>query len=106
MLTRRLSETLAATSWRCIPLCPTACGCEIVFRALGTVTNPELLNMDTFHAAVKAGLAAVETTAESDTPKKYYRVQVGAYSVKANADAMLKKVEAAGFSDAFVKYSE
>lgn len=24
-----------------------ACGCEIVFRALGTVTNPELLNIDT-----------------------------------------------------------
>ena len=23
------------------------CGCEIVFRALGSVTNPELLNMDT-----------------------------------------------------------
>lgn len=63
-------------------------------------------NMDTFRAAVKSGLAAAETTAESDTPKKYYRVQVGAYSVKANADAMLKKVKAAGFSDAFVKYSE
>lgn len=62
--------------------------------------------MDTFRAAVKVGLAAAETTAESDTPKKYYRVQVGAYSVKANADAMLIKVKAAGFSDAFVKYSE
>ena len=24
-----------------------ACGCEIVFRALGTVINPELLNIDT-----------------------------------------------------------
>ena len=63
-------------------------------------------NMDTFRAAVKAGLTTAKTTAESDTPKKYYRVQVGAYSVKANADAMLKKVKAAGFSDAFVKYSE
>jgi hypothetical protein len=63
-------------------------------------------NMDTFRAAVKAGLATVETTAESDTSKKYYRVQVGAYSVKANADAMLEKVKAAGFPDAFVKYSE
>ena len=63
-------------------------------------------NMDTFRAAVKVGLVAAETTAESDTPKKYYRVQVGAYSVKANADAMLIKVKAAGFSDAFVKYSE
>lgn len=38
--------------------------------------------------------------------KKLYRVQVGAYSVKANADSMLKRVKAAGFSDAFIKYSE
>ncbi|NCB27943.1 MAG: SPOR domain-containing protein, partial [Bacteroidia bacterium] len=40
------------------------------------------------------------------TPKKYYRVQVGAYSVKSNADAMLARIKAAGFTDAFVKYSE
>jgi len=63
-------------------------------------------SMDTFRAAVKAGLAATETPAEPTTPKKYYRVQLGAFSVKANADAMLKKVKAAGFTDAFVKYSE
>ena len=31
-----------------------------------------------------------------------YRVQVGAYSVKANADAQLKKVKNAGFTDAFI----
>lgn len=36
-------------------------------------------------------------------PAKIYRVQVGAYSVKANAEAMLKKVKAAGFTDAFIK---
>lgn len=63
-------------------------------------------SMDTFRAEVKAGLTAAETTAESDTPKKYYRIQLGAFSVKSNADAMLKKIKAAGFSDAFVKYSE
>ena len=34
---------------------------------------------------------------------KIYRVQVGAYSVKANAEAMLQKVKAAGFTDAFIK---
>ena len=45
-----------------------------------------------------------EVTTTTD-PKKLYRVQVGAYSVKANADAMLKKVQAAGFKDAFIKYS-
>jgi len=62
-------------------------------------------SMDTFRADVKSGLA---TTAplEPVTPKKYYRVQLGAYSVKGNADSMLKKVKAAGFTDAFIKYSE
>ena len=66
-------------------------------------------SMDTFRVDVKAGLAATETPVQPvtlDTPKKYYRVQVGAYSVKANADALLAKVKAAGFTDAFVKYSE
>ena len=65
-------------------------------------------SMDTFRADVKAGLAATEAPAPV-TPtalKKYYRVQVGAYSVKANADAMLAKIKAAGFMDAFIKYSE
>jgi len=35
---------------------------------------------------------------------KLYRVQIGAYSQKSNAEAMLKKIKAAGFSDAFIKY--
>ena len=60
-------------------------------------------SMDTFRSDVKAGLIAASP--EATTPKKYYRVQVGAFSVKANADAMLKKVKAAGFKDAFIKYS-
>ena len=34
---------------------------------------------------------------KSTTTGKLYRVQVGAYSVKANADAMLNKLKAAGF---------
>ncbi len=62
-------------------------------------------SMDTFRADVKSGLAPVAPV-ESTTPKKYYRVQVGAFSVKSNADAMLRKVKAAGFTDAFIKYSE
>ncbi|MGI6497572.1 MAG: N-acetylmuramoyl-L-alanine amidase [Oscillospiraceae bacterium] len=60
--------------------------------------------MDSFRAEVKRLLSATETTTPTE-PKKLYRVQVGAYSVKANADAMLKKVKAAGFTDAFIKYS-
>jgi len=65
-------------------------------------------SMDTFRADVKAGLMTTEAPAPvtSTAPKKYYRVQVGAYSVKANADAMLAKLKAAGFTDAFIKYSE
>jgi len=59
-------------------------------------------SMETFRADVKSGLApGVQTTTQ-----KYYRVQLGAFSVKANADAMLRKVKAAGFTDAFIKYSE
>jgi N-acetylmuramoyl-L-alanine amidase len=62
-------------------------------------------SMDTFRAAVKAGLAEKtepETPAGSD--KKYYRVQVGAFSCKANAESMLKKLKAAGF-DGFIRYN-
>lgn len=51
-------------------------------------------SMDTFRADVKALLAKEET-------KTIYRVQVGAYTVKANADKMAEKLKAAGFS-AFV----
>ncbi len=65
-------------------------------------------SMDTFRADVNAALAAAETPTPvaPTTQKKYYRVQLGAFSVKANADAMHKKVKAASFSDAFIKYSE
>ena len=62
-------------------------------------------SMDTFRAEVKRLLTAIEIPIPTE-PKKLYRVQVGAYSVKANADAMLAKIKAAGFKDAFIKYSE
>lgn len=42
----------------------------------------------------------------TSTPKKHYCIQVGAFSVKANAEAFLAKVKASGFTDAFIKYSE
>ena len=62
-------------------------------------------NMDTFRAEVKKLLTASEPSKpETPTqPKKLYRVQVGAFSIKANADAMLAKVKAAGFPDAYIK---
>ncbi len=54
-------------------------------------------NMDTFRAAVKAAL-------EGEKAQKYYRVQVGAFSIKANAEALLKKLKDSGYKDAFIKY--
>lgn len=35
-------------------------------------------------------------------PKVLYRVQIGAYSIKENAENMLSKAKKAGFSDAFI----
>ena len=62
-------------------------------------------SMDTFRADVKAELAKTETAAApaEDKTGSLYRVQVGAFRVKANADAMLKKLKDAGFKDAFIK---
>ncbi len=60
-------------------------------------------SMDTFRAEVKKLLTESETPKPPAPSKKLYRVQVGAYSVKANADAMLEKVKSAGFKDAFIK---
>jgi hypothetical protein len=64
-------------------------------------------SMDTFRAEVQRLLKATEPskppTPNPTEPKKLYRVQVGAYAIKANADAMLKRVKAAGFTDAFIK---
>ncbi len=62
-------------------------------------------SMDTFRSDVKAGLSAAARV-EPTAPKKYYHIQLGAFSVNENADAMLQKVKAAGFTDAFIKYSE
>lgn len=61
-------------------------------------------SMDSFRAEVGKLLkvqASDKTTAS--TPKNLYTIQVGAYSVKANAEAMLAKVKSAGFKDAFIK---
>ena len=47
----------------------------------------------------------VEYKSPSEPPPKsdvFYRVQVGAFSVRSNAEAYLKKVQDAGFKDAFI----
>jgi hypothetical protein len=61
--------------------------------------------MDTFRKAVSAAVGGDFAKDESVpvTPEKIlYRVQVGAYGVKKNAEDQLAKVKAAGFSDAFI----
>jgi len=58
-------------------------------------------SMNTFRADVKKLLTV--PAASTPTTKKLYRVQVGAYSVKSNAEAMLARAKAAGFTDAFIK---
>lgn len=52
----------------------------------------------------KNTLNTVETPIQNDEKSKklIYRVQVGAYSVKANADAQIERLKKAGFSDAFI----
>jgi N-acetylmuramoyl-L-alanine amidase len=56
-----------------------------------------------FIKLVKEKMKPPEQPPQQQT-RKLYRVQVGAYSQKSNAEAMLKKIKAAGFSDAFIKY--
>lgn len=61
-------------------------------------------SMDIFRTEIKKLLNA--STIPYPTPveqMKLYRVQIGAFSNKANADAMLTKVKAAGFIDALIK---
>jgi N-acetylmuramoyl-L-alanine amidase len=59
--------------------------------------------MDTFRDDVKKVLDKGTTSTEQGK-QKYYRVQIGAYSVKANAEAQLAKAKKAGFTDAYIKY--
>lgn len=58
------------------------------------------------YVAGQVNARLVGAAAPSTESKELYRIQIGAYSLKANADAMLKKVKTAGFTDAFIKYSE
>ncbi len=56
-------------------------------------------SMDAFRSDVSKRLSAVNAT---DT-KKVYRVQVGAFSDKANAETMLSRLKAAGYTEAYIK---
>lgn len=89
-----------------------------VYIEVGFHDNPEEAQWIIDHhqdiaVAIAKGLCnhyGVKYVAEAKEPvkeesKTIYRVQVGAYSVKANAEAMLRKLQEAGFSDAFIKSS-
>jgi len=47
--------------------------------------------------------AGVEVEPEKESAKKYYRVQVGVFSEKKYAEALMARLKKAGF-DAYMKY--
>lgn len=57
--------------------------------------------MDDFRADVKARLAAPEPAPEPE-PTTIYRVQIGAYAKRENAERQLARAKAAGFTDAYI----
>lgn len=67
---------------------------------------------EAFKAKVQSYLNKLSAPPEQEKPasgdnteKTIYRVQVGAFAVKGNADACLAKAKAAGFTDAFITKS-
>jgi N-acetylmuramoyl-L-alanine amidase len=90
-----------------------------VLTEIGFISNLQeeaLLKSSTFQAKVARAIAqgvAKQLGKKLPEPKpaqapapapagKLYRVQVGAYSVRANAEAQLAKAKKAGFADAFI----
>ena len=63
-------------------------------------------NLDKMAKAEADVIAAHYGLKKAEETQYLYRVQVGAYSVKANAEAQLKKIQDAGFTDAFIVASE
>lgn len=53
--------------------------------------------------AERGGLLKREPAQEEIAKKKIYRVQIGAYSMKENAEKQLAKAKTAGFDDAYIK---
>ncbi len=76
----------------------------------GFISNPpeeKLLNTDAFRAKIAKAIAqGVAKHLGKELPEpatgKLYRVQIGAYTVRANAEAQLAKAKKAGFADAFI----
>lgn len=82
---------------------------EVDFHDVPTVAKWLIANTTVIGEAIAEGICDALGVEYKDkepvveTPREVlYRVQVGAFSVKENADAYLKKVQAAGFPDAFI----
>lgn len=65
------------------------------------IENPDKIG-EAICKGVCKGAGVTYKAPEKPKTKTIYRVQVGAYSVKKNAEEFLKKVKAAGFKDAFI----
>lgn len=87
--------------------------CTAVYIEVDFHDNPPIAkwlieNPQTVGEAIAKGVCSgygVEYVSPSPSPDKkdvFYRVQVGAYSDKANAERFLAQVKAAGFKDAFI----
>lgn len=61
-----------------------------------------LPHWDEFEKAVGNYIAALTPAPKTDEPTKIFRIQVGAYSVRENAEKFLAEVKAAGFTNAFI----
>lgn len=69
-----------------------------------TVAEQEAMGVAIAKGALKTlGIEYKEPVKEEPKADTLYRVQVGAYKEFKNAEAMLAKVKAAGFKDAFIK---
>ena len=65
----------------------------------------ELKELGIAYAKAAAEYLSLEKKEPVSEKNVWYRVQVGAYRDKKNAEAMLKKIKAAGFTDAYINES-
>ena len=80
--------------------------CEVDFHDVPSVAKWIIEHTTEIGEKIAEGLCnyfgVTYKTQSTVTSNTLYRVQIGAFSVKANAEAMLKKAKASGFTDAFI----
>lgn len=90
----------------------TAVYCECEFHDNADLAKWIIANVGTIARAIAKGICTAdgktltEAATAVTTPATLYRVQVGAFAVKANAEAYLEKLKKAGFKDAFITTGE